>query len=42
MEDKPHKLEGVETGSLKTGKYSIELENGVGVGELEVASESLN
>lgn len=39
MEDQPHELEGVETGSLKTGKHSLELEDS---GELEVTSESLN
>ena len=35
----PHELKEVETGSLKTGKHSIELEDS---GELEVTSESLN
>ncbi|KAK2111576.1 Protein inca1 [Saguinus oedipus] len=27
MEDEPHELEGLETGSLKTGKQTIELDD---------------
>lgn len=39
MEDEPHELKGVETGSLKIGKHYLDLEDS---GELEVTSESLN